>query len=160
MFVCVCVCVCERERETGRERGRDGDRDRLREREGGGEALRGREIITLTADRAKRICLPESSLQWQRSKFWKITSQRLVIVCAPSTVTCGCAFGGDCYPSCRCPLQLFRVVAICWQKERSAAVPRPTERLPHLQPLISGGRECLGVGCFEAVHSAVHSSPR
>ena len=50
-------------------------------------------------------------------------------------------------------------------KERSAAVsfhvfPRPTESLSHLQPLISGGRECLGVGCFEAVHSEVRSSLR
>ena len=49
-----------------------------------------------------------------------------------------------------------------FQKERSAAVsfPRPTESLSHHQPLISGGRECLGVGCFEAVHSEVHSSLR
>ena len=45
----------------------------MRERGGGGG--RGREIITLTAGRAKRIFLPERSLQWQRSKFWK-TSMR------------------------------------------------------------------------------------
>ena len=38
--------------------------------------------------------------------------------------------------------------------------PQPTESLSHLQHLISGGRECLGVGCFEAVHSEVHSSLR
>ena len=37
---------------------------------------REREIITLTADRAKRICLPESSLQWQRPKLWMTSSQR------------------------------------------------------------------------------------
>ena len=49
----MCVRERERERETGRGRGRDGDQaeiDRFREGFGRG---RWREIITLTADRAK-----------------------------------------------------------------------------------------------------------
>ena len=62
----------ERERERERERQTDRQTDRQRQRERGG----GGRIITMTADRAKRICLPESSLQWQRSRLWNTSSQR------------------------------------------------------------------------------------
>ena len=68
----------ERRREMERERARERERGREREgrREKGREGKREREIITLTADRAKRICLPEISLQWQQSKLSTTSSHR------------------------------------------------------------------------------------